>query len=357
MTETSLVSPSWLSFLEQNGASIASPDSSNGPETLQFTDVAADPLPPEFVAPLTELGLIALSGDDAASFLHNQLTNDVERLGLEAARLAGYCTAKGRLLASFLMWKDGDQIWLQLPRTLLPAIQKRLQMFVLRAKVKLQDLSDQRVALGLVGDAATRALQQWFPDLPADAYAKVDNQHGTLIRLADSRQTPRYQWILPHQQAQNYWSQITTALRVAPGRAWRLSDIYAGIPVITKATQEQFVPQMINFELIGGVNFKKGCYPGQEIVARSQYLGKLKRRSVLALVAAAAEAGSEVFSSDDPGQPCGMVVNAEATGAGQSACLVELKLAATESGSIHLGAADGPLLQLQALPYTLTEPQ
>ncbi|MBB3211994.1 hypothetical protein FHW67_001262 [Herbaspirillum sp. Sphag1AN] len=357
MTETSLVSAPWLSFLTQQGASIASPDSTNGTETLQLAEAAATPFPKQFIAPLTELGLIALHGDDAASFLHNQLTNDVERLDLGSARLAGYCTPKGRLLASFLMWKDADHIWLQLPRTLLPAIQKRLQMFVLRAKVKLSDQSDQRVALGLVGDTAAQVLLQWFPNLPAQAYAKIDNQHGTLIRLEDSRQAPRYQWILPADQAQDYWAQVTSVLRAAPGRAWRLSDIYAGIPVITKATQEQFVPQMINFELVGGINFKKGCYPGQEIVARSQYLGKLKRRSLLALVAATAQAGSEVFSSADPGQPCGMIVNAEPADDGQSACLVELKLAATENGSIHLGTPDGPVLQLQALPYALTEPQ
>lgn len=357
MTETSHVGTPWLSFLAQQGASIASPDSTNGTETLLFSTAPADQFPQQFVAPLTDLGLIALHGDDAASFLHNQLTNDVEKLGLDSARLAGYCTPKGRLLASFLMWKEADQIWLQLPRTLLPAIQKRLQMFVLRAKVKFSDLSDQQVALGLVGDTATQVLQQWFPHLPAQAYAKIDNQHGTLIRLEDSRQAPRYQWLLPIEQAQAYWLQVTSALPAAPGRAWRLSDIYAGIPVITKATQEQFVPQMINFELVGGVNFKKGCYPGQEIVARSQYLGKLKRRSVLATVAGTAHAGSEVFSSEDPGQPCGMVVNAEPGDDGQSVCLVELKLAATETGSIHLGGADGPVLQLQALPYALTEPQ
>jgi len=261
------------------------------------------------------------------------------------------------LLASFLMWKDLDQIVLQLPRMLQPAIQKRLQMFVLRAKVKLADLHEQKLALGLVGTTATTALQQWFAQLPAQPYAKVDNEHGTLIRLADSRQMPRYQWILGIDQAIAAWPVLTQTLTAASTSAWRLTDIYAGVPSITKATQEQFVPQMINFELIGGVNFKKGCYPGQEIVARSQYLGKLKRRSVLALVAGAVQAGAEVFSSADPGQPCGMVVNAEPAAAGQSACLVEIKLAATENGSIHLGAADGPALHLQELPYALAEPQ
>jgi len=344
MTDPTPARSAWHTFLEQQGSHLNAD-----------ADAA---LPDNFVAPLTDLGLISLTGDDAASFLHNQITNDVEKLDLANARLAGYCTPKGRLLATFLMWKDADQIVLQLPRALQPAIQKRLQMFVLRAKAKLVDISDQRVALGLAGNAAATALQQWFPQLPAQPYGKTDNEHGTLVRVADSRGAPRFQWITTEEQALAAWPVLTQTLTAADAQAWRLSDIYAGVPTITQPTQEQFVPQMINFELIGGVNFKKGCYPGQEIVARSQYLGKLKRRSVLALVAAAqVSAGAEVFSSEDPGQPCGMVVNAEPAGAGNSACLVEIKLAAAESGSIHLGSVDGPVLQLQTLPYELTDPQ
>ncbi|EJL92041.1 folate-binding protein YgfZ [Herbaspirillum sp. CF444] len=355
MTESTQASAPWQAFLTQQGAHI---EAANGAEVRYFGQAATAELPDNFVAPLTDLGLISLSGDDAASFLHNQITNDVEKLDLATARLAGYCTPKGRLLATFLMWKDAGQIVLQLPRAIQPAIQKRLQMFVMRSKAKLADVSEQYVALGLAGNAAAAALQQWFPQLPAQAYAKIDNENGTLVRVADSRQAPRYQWITSVEQAIAAWPVLTQALSAVGTHAWRLTDIYAGVPVITQATQEQFVPQMINFELIGGVNFKKGCYPGQEIVARSQYLGKLKRRSVLALVDTAdARAGAEVFSSEDPGQPCGMVVNAEPAGAGKSACLVEIKLAASDNGTIHLGAADGPVLHLQPLPYELAEPQ
>jgi tRNA-modifying protein YgfZ len=110
---------------------------------------------------------------------------------------------------------------------------------------------------------------------------------------------------------------------------------------------------MVNFELLGGVNFKKGCYPGQEIVARSQYLGKLKRRTTLASVAAPAQAGDEVFAAADPDQPCGMVVNGAPNGAGGADLLVEMKLAAIEQGDVHLGSAGGPLLRLQPMPYPL----
>ncbi|WP_034297314.1 folate-binding protein YgfZ [Herbaspirillum sp. RV1423] len=354
MTDSTSARTAWHTFLEQQGARF----DASAQEVSHFGAVADTALPDHFVAPLTDVGLISLTGDDAASFLHNQITNDVEKLDLATARLAGYCTPKGRLLATFLMWKDAGQIVLELPHALQPAIQKRLQMFVLRAKAKLADIGEQRVVLGLAGNTAAEALQQWFPQLPAQPYGKTDNDNGTLVRVADSRRSPRYQWITTLEQAMAAWPVLTQKLSASGAHAWRLGDIYAGVPTITQPTQEQFVPQMINFELIGGVNFKKGCYPGQEIVARSQYLGKLKRRSVLALVASGqVQPGAEVFSSEDPGQPCGMVVNAEPDGAGNSACLVEIKLAASESGSIHLGAVDGPALQLQTLPYELTDPQ
>lgn len=311
---------------------------------------------PSFFAPLPDLGLITVSGEDAASFLHTQLTNDVQNLGVAQARLAGYCSPKGRLQATFLMWKSGDSIFLQLPRELQAALQKRLQMFVMRAKAKLADANATHAILGFAGDAAGTALAPWFPALPDAPYGKIDNQHGSLIRVADADGAPRYQWITSPETAIAAWPLLSASLPALAAQAWRLSEIQAGIPQITLATQEQFVPQMINFEVVGGVNFKKGCYPGQEIVARSQYLGKLKRRAVLASVAATGiAAATEVFSSNDPDQPCGMIVNAEADSANGSRCLLEIKLAALESGTVHLGSVSGAQLQFHALPYSIID--
>jgi folate-binding protein YgfZ len=188
--------------------------------------------------------------------------------------------------------------------------------------------------------------------MPTAPYEKVDSDAGTLIRVADAYDAPRYLWIAASAQAIAAWTDLAQALAPVDAAAWRLADIYAGVPRIEQATQEQFVPQMVNFELIGGVNFKKGCYPGQEIVARSQYLGKLKRRMILATVAAAdVAAGTELFSAADPDQPCGMVVNAERCSASECALLAEVKLAALETGAIHAGAPQGPALSRQALPY------
>jgi tRNA-modifying protein YgfZ len=333
----------WQQFLNQNAPQL---------NKLAISDVGKT----SFIAPLSDLGLIAFSGEEAAHFLHNQLTNDIEHLGMTETRLAGYCSPKGRLLATMLVWKTSDAIMLQLPYELLPAIQKRLQMFVMRAKAKSADVSEQHVILGLAGESTTTAISKWFGAMPSAPYSTVTSDAGTLIRMADAFGAPRYLWITTTDFAVASWPELIQVLTPADASTWRLTDIHAGIPQVTLATQEKFVPQMINFEVVGGVNFKKGCYPGQEIVARSQYLGKLKRRMMLATIETQdATAGMDVFSSEDPEQPCGMIVNVERSSLNQMDCLVEIKTASTESSSIHLGSAQGPTLKFQALPYPLPD--
>jgi len=319
---------------------------------LSTTQLAAG-----FVAPITDLGLIALDGEESASFLHTQLTNDVEHLGQGDVRLAGYCSPKGRLLASFLMWRNASTIFLQLAHDIQPAIQKRLSMFVMRAKTKLSDATElpaNQVLLGLGGGLAEATLQTWFDTLPAKPFTKLDHPLGTLIRVADVFGAPRYQWLMSAETAQTVAPELAAKLTVGGNDAWHLSEIHAGVAHISKATQEQFVPQMVNYELLGGVNFKKGCYPGQEIVARSQYLGKLKRRTTLVSIPdLTVAAGQEVFATADPEQPCGMIVNAAPNGQGGIDALVEMKLAAIESASVRLGSAQGPALSFLAMPYVL----
>ena len=319
--------------------------------------LTADELARGFVAVVSGHDLIAVTGEDAASFLHGQLTNDVEHLGNAEARLAGYCSPKGRLLASFLMWRNAESIFLQVPSELRAALQKRLSMFVLRAKARLSDVSADTansVTLGIGGANGQAALEQVFGALPPAPYTRVGHALGTVIRLADAFGAPRYQWLTSPETARELLPTLRSALAFGGSDAWRLSEIHAGIPQITLKTQEQFVPQMVNYELIGGVNFKKGCYPGQEIVARSQYLGKLKRRTALATIDSTdAAAGDEVFDLADPDQPCGMVVNAAANGAGGVDALVELKLASLEQGDIRLGSASGAALRFKPMPYAL----
>lgn len=305
-----------------------------------------------YVSLLSGQSLIQVHGDDAASFLHSQLSNDVERLKQGEARYAAYCTPKGRMLASIYYWKDGQNIFLQCSSTLQPALQKRLQMFVMRAKAKLEDVSDRFSLLGLAGAQAQAFLQKYFQQLPLETNQTVKGELGVLIRRADAFDQPRYQWIISNDTLDQLFTTLQAELQITDSHVWRLGDIYAGIPEVREQTKEQFVPQMVNFELIGGVNFKKGCYPGQEIVARSQYLGKLKRRMAIAKIDASNVAiATEIFSENDPTQPCGMIVNAEADFGQSTICLVEIKLADQENGKVHLYSVDGPLLQFQALPY------
>jgi tRNA-modifying protein YgfZ len=344
----------WTDYLASHGARFHI-DEASQVEDFGRALTAGD-LADGFAAPVTELGLIAVMGEDAPSFLHNQLTNDVEHLGVGEARLAGYCTPKGRLLATFLLWRDAQSIFIQLPRALQAPLQKRLSMYVLRAKAKLTDATLEpahEAVIGIGGAQGEGALRAHAGELPAAPYQTIQSDAGTVIRLGDVFGAPRYLWLATAERASAALPALKETLALGGNQAWRLAAIHAGVPEITPPTQEQFVPQMVNLELLGGVNFKKGCYPGQEIVARSQYLGKLKRRTALARIDnAVALAGQEVFSADDPEQPCGMIVNAAINGAGGSDALVEVKLGALEQ-QVHLGSAGGALLGFLPMPYPL----
>ena len=289
---------------------------------------------------LDDWGVICASGPDAAAFLNGQLTQDMLHLDGTQARLAGYCSPKGRLLASFVAWRSADdEIALACSADLLPATLKRLSMFVLRAKCKLVDASERLALYGLAGPQAdalvgSTAMTEW---------SMVARGDVRIVRLPTVDGVSRYLWI----------GADAPMLPALEASAWRWLEVRSGLPRIVAATVDQFVPQMLNYELLGGVNFKKGCYPGQEVVARSQYRGTLKRRTYLLDGAAALQPGQEVFHSADPGQPAGMVVLAASADAERHAALVELKIAALDGGTLHAGAADGPLLRPAALPYAL----
>ena len=289
---------------------------------------------------LDDWGVICASGPDAAAFLNGQLTQDMLHLDGTQARLAGYCSPKGRLLASFVAWRSADdEIALACSADLLPATLKRLSMFVLRAKCKLVDASERLALYGLAGPQAdalvgSTAMTEW---------SMVARGDVRIVRLPTVDGVSRYLWI----------GADAPMLPALEASAWRWLEVRSGLPRIVAATVDQFVPQMLNYELLGGVNFKKGCYPGQEVVARSQYRGTLKRRTYLLDGAAALQPGQEVFHSADPGQPAGMVVLAASADPERHAALVELKISALDGGTLHAGAADGPLLRPAALPYAL----
>jgi folate-binding protein YgfZ len=303
---------------------------------------------------LPDLGLIRAEGPDAATFLHGQLSQDVTQLGSAEGRLAAYCSVKGRMQATALILRPAnDLVLLVTDSGVLPGWLKRLKMFVLRAKVQLLEAGEGSQTWGLAGQSARAALGA-AADAPV--WSRQDHAGGQLVRLPDVLQSPRWLWIGAPVSAD--WLRAMPSVSAS---AWSCMEVLSGIPRVTPATVDQFVPQMVNYELVGGVNFQKGCYPGQEIVARSQYRGTVKRRAFIAEVHAGSHPGQEVFSLGDASQPAGMVIlaapvpgTASDPTEAASLVLVELKLAAA-SGVITLGSPEGPVLHLHPMPYEVPQ--
>ncbi len=308
-----------------------------------------------FVAPLPDLGLLTVHGAESLRFLHSQLTNDVEHLGEVEARWYGYCTAKGRLLASFLGWRDADGAALLGSRTLAEPLRKRLAMFVLRAKARVADASEEVLLFGLGGAAAAEGLRRLGLEAP-EPMAVARAGALTLIGLpavpVAQRRCPRWLLAVPAGQAGEAWHALSAALAPAPSAAWRWTEVLGGVPRIVPATSELFVPQMLNLDLSGGVSFTKGCYPGQEVVARTHYLGKQRRRTFLGRIdGPVPEPGADL--PDASGKPAGRVVLAAAAPGGGAALLFEAQFAAIAAG-VH--SPEGLPIVLGELPYPVPGP-
>jgi len=292
------------------------------------------------VTPLPHLGVLAVAGEDAASFLQGQLTNDFALLGPDQARLAAYCTPKGRMQASFVgLRRSATEILLVMSRDILAATQKRLSMFVLRAKAKLRDASPEFELRGLAGNAA-----QAVATLPP--WTLVHQGDAALIALYPAEGQARALWVAPAGTAAPAGNALDSAL-------WAWGDVRSGVGTITAPVVEAFVPQMLNFESIGGVNFKKGCYPGQEVVARSQFRGTLKRRAYLAHADGSLAAGQELYHESDASQPCGLVVQAAPAPTGGCDAIVSMQISAAQAGALSVGSAQGPAVRVTPAPYPL----
>jgi tRNA-modifying protein YgfZ len=315
-----------------------------------MSPAAAHPLPAfdttrlQGASPLPHLGVIRAQGADATKFLHGQMTQDFSLLGLSEARLAAFCSAKGRMQASFVGFKrDHEDILLVCSRDLLPATLKRLSMFVLRAQAKLSDASDAFAVWGVAG-----TLPASLPPKPWST--STDTDGARWVRLYPAVGVSRALWVAPVVDG-----------APAPGPAlldaahWAWLDVMSGVATVTQPVVEAFVPQMLNYESVGGVNFKKGCYPGQEVVARSQFRGTLKRRAYLVQATEPLAVGQEVFHDSDAEQPCGTVAAAAPSPDGGWAALVSMQTRAAEGGTLRAGSVQGPALALLPLPYPLLE--
>ncbi|RYF07969.1 MAG: folate-binding protein [Comamonadaceae bacterium] len=290
--------------------------------------------------PLTQLGVIRVEGEDAAKFLNGQLTQDFALLGNDHARLAGFLSAKGRMQATFIGLRRGPtEVLLICSHDLLAPTLKRLSMFVLRAKAKLSDATADFTLLGLAGTAAPSGAAPW---------TKTDTGAASVVQLYPADGQARALWVAPA-------GTPAPAGAPLPLDLWHWSEVRSGVATLTQPLVEAFVPQMLNYESVGGVSFKKGCYPGQEVVARSQFRGTLKRRTYLAHAAQDVAVGAEVFANGDAEQPVGMVVQVARAPGGGVDLLVSMQISAAESGVLSAGQADGAVVELQPLPYALLE--
>jgi folate-binding protein YgfZ len=299
------------------------------------------------ITALPHLGVIQAQGEDAANFLHNQLSNDVLLLPVGQSRLAAFCSAKGRMQASFVVIKTApDTVLLVLSLDLLAQTLKRLSMFVMRAKVKMSDATPQWQLRGLLGDSACAVLAEATPWQTASK----DGAHavGIYPAVLGDTQVPRALWIAPLDQP------LPAGPTLQPD-VWQWSEVMSGVTLVTQPVFEAFVPQMLNYESVGGVNFKKGCYPGQEVVARSQFRGTLKRRAARVHSTEALQAGQDIFSPADPEQPCATVVLSAARPDGQGFDALVSGTLESQANGWRVGSAQGQALALLPLPYALLE--
>ena len=302
-------------------------------------------------ATLSHFGLLRFTGDDGQQFLHSQLSCDVSGLEAGQARYGSYNTPQGRMLASFLLWRQGADYVMQLPRSLCEPVRKRLAMYVLRSKVKAGDVSDTYVLLGLAGASAAQLLATAFGRIPEQRLYLMQADDVGLLRLDDCR----FEIVVSPARADSIRADLAAGTTAIGAEQWDRTNILAGIPYVTPATQEQFVPQMANLDLIGGVSFDKGCYPGQEIVARMHYLGKLKQRMYLANVigGAAPQAGDKLYSPALGEQAVGMIMNAAPSPDGGHDVLAVMQITCASGNDVHCMALTGPKLQFRDLPYRL----
>ncbi len=301
---------------------------------------------------LDDTGLIRVTGEDARDFLQGQLTNDINRVTSSQGQISAYCTPKGRMLAIFIIFQQGEALYLQLPRERLEPVLKRLRMFVLRSKVVLEDASDELVISGFSGSC----FSELAAELPEQPFATLTQEGATLIRFPGMPE--RFQLVSTAEKSITAWEAQRDHAQPVDADYWPLLDIRAGLPRIYDATAEAFVPQMCNLDLLDGISFSKGCYTGQEVVARMKYLGQLKRRMYIAKIETETcpLPGEALFSpSSKSAQGAGKVVDSRPSPDGTGCeALVVAEIAAFEAGDLRLRDANGPALSLREPPYGLS---
>lgn len=343
------ISSAWQEFLEAHDAVIENGQvTSFGPSAQPYPGIQDT-----CVCELTPLGLIRVTGEEAQTFLHSQFTNDLEQVTAHTSQLNSYCSPKGRVLSIFLTFKHDGDYFLVLPKDVIEITLRKLVMYKLRSQVDLIDASGQFVLFGVAGPGVEPAFENLGTELPQKVHGCARENGAALIRLPS--ENTRILIMADAETAVSLCSQLSEKLLLATYRLWDLHDISCGIPRVTALTSEAFTPQMTNLELIDGVSFSKGCYPGQEVVARTHYLGKPNRRMYRASIATEQlpEPGTNVFSAEEGDQPLGKIVISQMVSAGHASALIVLRTQKEEDPCLRIGSVGGPAISLQELPYSL----
>ena len=343
----------WKTFLTDAGAEFQADKILHFGNPVQEREVALSGL---VFTDLDYLGVIAVHGAEAGNFLQAQLSNDIRNCSENSSQLSAFCTPKGRILGLMRIFRHGDTYYLRLPADSLEAVLQRLRMFVLRADVTLEDVSNNFCCIGVNGADATEEVRTAAGNAPAQSNQVLHT--GTLSIIRVPGLAPRFEvYANSLEAARDFWDSLNVRGAPVASQAWRLLEIQAGIPTIFAKTSELFVPQMVNLQLVDGVNFKKGCYPGQEIVARMQYLGTLKRRMYLGHIDqdAAVSPGDGLYQAEGDEQVIGRIVDAQPHPDGGQLALAVLQINSANSGDVRLGDANGALFLQQPLPYSFED--
>jgi len=343
----------WKNFLVDAGAEFAADKVAHYGNPEQEQEVALSGL---VFSDLSHLGVIAVYGDDADSFLLSQFSNDTRQVTDGSSQLNAFCTPKGRMLGLMRVFRQGETCYLRLPEDTVEPVLQRLRMYVMRVDVTLEDVSENFVRIGISGEQAAGELATIMAKVPAGVDQVTHAGDMTLLRVPGVR--PCFEaYISSLESARKLWDTLNVRGAPVGESAWRLLEILAGMPSVFATTTELFVPQMANLQLVNGVNFKKGCYPGQEIVARMEYLGTLKRRMYLGRIDTDQQPspGDSLFASSDGEQAIGRIVDAQPHPDGGQAVLAVLQIKVAETGDMHLGSSDGPAMVLEDLPYAFEE--
>ncbi len=305
------------------------------------------------LADLSHYALIKASGDDVIEFFQGQFTNDIMLVTENVSQLSAYCNPKGRILANFRIFKRNEDYILKIHAGILEPTLKRLRMFIMRSKVELVDCSDELSRIGIAGENATAKLSTLFKKLPKQTDESVTENNITIIKLAGT--LPRYEVYGPFDVITPLWAKLENEAVAIGKNSWDLLSIRAGIPEIVAETVEAFVPQMVNLQAINSLSFTKGCYPGQEVVARMHYLGKVKRRLYLASVETdqLPLAGQPIMTGAGNGDKAGQIVMASRSADKNVELLAVLIIDKAENETLHIESNEAATVNFIELPYSL----